>query len=41
MNQEIEAKNQELAAALQQLKTTQNQLIESAKMATLGQLIAS
>ncbi|HAJ63628.1 MAG TPA: hypothetical protein DCP31_33995 [Cyanobacteria bacterium UBA8543] len=41
MNQEIEAKNQELATALHQLKATQRQLIESEKMATLGQLIAS
>ena len=40
MNQEIEAKNQELATALQQLQATQQQLIESEKMAALGQLVA-
>ncbi|HEY9727520.1 MAG TPA: AAA family ATPase [Chroococcales cyanobacterium] len=40
MNQEIEAKNQELASTLQQLQATQQQLIESEKMAALGQLVA-
>lgn len=40
MNQEIEAKNQELATALEQLQATQQQLIESEKMAALGQLVA-
>ena len=40
MNREIEAKNQELANTLQQLQATQQQLIESEKMAALGQLVA-
>jgi len=40
MNQEIEAKNQELATALQQLQATQKQLVDSEKMAALGQLVA-
>ncbi len=40
MNQEIEAKNQELATTLQQLQATQQHLIDSAKMAALGQLVA-
>lgn len=40
MNQEIEAKNQELSLALQQLQTTQQQLIEFEKMAALGNLVA-
>jgi PAS domain S-box-containing protein len=40
MNQEIEAKNRELAATLQQLQATQQQLVESEKMAALGQLVA-
>lgn len=40
MNQEIEAKNQELASTLQQLQATQQQLVDSAKMAALGQLVA-
>jgi PAS domain S-box-containing protein len=40
MNQEIEAKNQELGTALEQLRATQQQLIESEKMAALGQLVA-
>lgn len=40
MNREIEAKNQELASTLQQLRATQQQLIESEKMAALGQLVA-
>jgi signal transduction histidine kinase/FixJ family two-component response regulator len=40
MNREIEAKNQELASALEQLQATQQQLIDSEKMAALGQLVA-
>ena len=40
MHREIEAKNQELANTLQQLQATQQQLIESEKMAALGQLVA-
>ncbi|MEK0190918.1 ATP-binding protein [Microcoleus anatoxicus] len=40
MNQEIEAKNQELALTLQELQATQQQLIDSEKMAALGQLVA-
>jgi signal transduction histidine kinase len=40
MNREIEAKNQELATALEQLQATQQQLIDSEKMAALGQLVA-
>lgn len=40
MNREIELKNQELASALEELQTTQQQLIESEKMAALGQLVA-
>jgi len=39
-SQEIAAKNVELAKTLQQLKTTQAQLIESEKMASLGNLVA-
>lgn len=38
--QEIEAKNVALGKALQQLKNTQAQLIESEKMASLGNLVA-
>ncbi|MFM9266939.1 ATP-binding protein [Tychonema sp. BBK16] len=40
MNREIEAKNQELASALAELQATQQHLIESEKMAALGQLVA-
>ncbi len=40
MNNEIEAKNQELAKALHQLQATQQQLVESEKMAALGHLVA-
>lgn len=39
-SQEIEAKNIELAETLQQLKAMQTQLIESEKMASLGNLVA-
>lgn len=37
---EIQTKNQELADALEELKNTQHHLIESGKLAALGQLIA-
>lgn len=37
---EIAAKNTELAATLQKLQQTQNQLVESEKMAALGNLVA-
>ncbi|MGD2180519.1 GAF domain-containing protein [Lusitaniella coriacea] len=36
----LQARNQELATTLQQLETTQDELIQSEKMAALGQLIA-
>lgn len=39
-NEELAAKNIELDSTLQQLKNTQEELIQSAKMAALGQLIA-
>jgi PAS domain S-box-containing protein len=38
--QELYNKNEELAQALQQLQTTQDELIQSERMASLGQLIA-
>jgi two-component system NtrC family sensor kinase len=37
---ELESKNQELEDAYRELKTTQVQLVHSAKMASLGQLVA-
>ncbi|MGC4087659.1 MAG: response regulator [Polyangiaceae bacterium] len=37
---ELERKNQALEAALQALQATQSQLVQSAKMASLGQLVA-
>lgn len=37
---ELQHKNEELALTLQKLQTTQNELIQSEKMASLGQLIA-
>lgn len=40
-NDELAAKNVELDLTLQQLKNAQEELIQSAKMAALGQLIAS
>jgi two-component system NtrC family sensor kinase len=40
-NEELAAKNVELDLTLQQLKNAQEELIQSAKMAALGQLIAS
>lgn len=39
-NEELAQKNGNLAKTLQQLKTTQEELIQSAKMAALGQLVA-
>ena len=39
--QSLEAKNKELQDLLEKLRTTQAQLIQSAKMASLGQLVAS
>lgn len=38
--EEIQLKNSELASTLEELKSTQNHLIESEKLAALGQLIA-
>ncbi|MGB7443651.1 MAG: response regulator [Coleofasciculaceae cyanobacterium] len=40
LQKNLQAKNEYLAKTLQQLKATQDQLIESEKMAALGQLIA-
>lgn len=40
MNQKLEMANQELSQRLQQLQDAQLQLVESEKMATLGQLVA-
>ena len=40
LQKKLQAKNEELSKTLQQLQATQNQLIQSEKMAALGQLIA-
>src|ERR687885_428119 len=40
LQRNLQDKNEELAKTLQQLKTTQGQLIESEKMAALGSLVA-
>jgi len=40
LQKSLQAKNAELAATLQQLKATQEELIQSEKMAALGQLVA-
>ncbi len=39
-NEELEKKNEDLAKTLQQLQVTQEELIQSEKMAALGQLVA-
>lgn len=41
LHQSLQQKNDELAQTLEQLQATQSQLIQSEKMAALGQLIAS
>jgi two-component system NtrC family sensor kinase len=41
LQKSLEAKNEDLAKTLQQLQDTQNQLIQSEKLAALGQLVAS
>ncbi|MDM8558318.1 ATP-binding protein [Candidatus Parabeggiatoa sp. HSG14] len=40
LNKKIESKNNELATTLQELRATQQQLVESEKMASLGGLVA-
>ncbi|MGL5082891.1 MAG: response regulator [Microcoleaceae cyanobacterium] len=40
LQKSLQEKNQELAVTLEQLKTAQNQLIQSEKMVALGQLVA-
>lgn len=40
LQKSLEARNEDLARTLQELKATQEQLIESEKMAALGQLVA-
>jgi signal transduction histidine kinase len=40
LQQQLAAQNKELQAALEHLKTTQTQLVESEKMASLGRLVA-
>lgn len=41
LQKRLQAKNEDLAKTLQQLQNTQNQLIQSEKLAALGQLVAS
>jgi C4-dicarboxylate-specific signal transduction histidine kinase len=40
MEQQVEVRTQDLTEALQELKETQSQLIQSEKMSSLGQLVA-